>query len=214
MPRFFQDANGNSRLDEKSHKWTPEYYKIAEGWPFLSSKLKDKKILDPFAGAGTFMYLLAARNIPKHVAMTDKCFPGGSPIDDDGNFYAPQLNRDMASILFDDLPSWYKPDFSNVQVMDASDSRHIDVKDKSLDYIVADPPYGKNCEGGIGLLLGNLAEFNRVAKEGSILLVPLDWKKQIRDAGYELEELTGDVSRGTSGFPVCYVHVKPHGDRG
>ncbi|HEY1085167.1 MAG TPA: hypothetical protein VGE34_00390 [Candidatus Saccharimonadales bacterium] len=214
MPRFFDGADGGLVLDTVSHKWTPEYYKVAEAWPFLSKRLKGKAIHDPFAGAGTLMNLLAARNIPKKISMSDLSFPGGMPLGDRSKgeefFYNIKANRDMASTLFDDLPSWYKPDFSSIDEdkIFTSDAGKLQLEDNSVDYIVADPPYGKNFkDGGIGLLLGCLDEFLRVSRDGCILMVPEDWIGHLKDYGCEMTKLTEDVSRGSSSIPVCYVEI-------
>src|SRR5689334_13111048 len=40
-PRFFTNPDGETTIDTDSPKWTPEFYKIAEGWPILSTLLKD-----------------------------------------------------------------------------------------------------------------------------------------------------------------------------
>lgn len=75
--RFFIDHGGNLSVDNRSQRWTPEHYKIAEAWPIFSTLLKDKTILDPFAGAGTLVNLLASREIPKEVYMTDLSYEDG-----------------------------------------------------------------------------------------------------------------------------------------
>lgn len=206
-PRFFKDQEGNISLDDESQGWTPEYYKVAEAWPIFSTMLKDKSILDPFAGAGTLTNLLAAKNLPSKVLASDISYEGGSPLEQTEKFYAPDLNRKMWEILFDDLPSWYKPDHSKVQPAVAADARYLPFEDKSVDYVVADPPYGKNCPGGLDLLLEALPEMKRVAKEGSILLVPIDWLDELQARGQEVKQLTHDVSKGKSGLPSCYIHI-------
>lgn len=209
-PRFFEGPNGEIVLDDISHRWTPEYYKIAEGWPILSTKLKDKSILDPFAGPGTLTHLLVARGIPSEAHLSDISYKNGRGLTEEGHTYASHQNSQMTQILFDDLPSWYKPDFSPIKSRSTADSRNLSLSDKSIDYIVTDPPYGKNyTEGSLGLLIGSLSEFGRVAREGSILMIPQEWQRQIEDAGYQVIRLTGDVSRGHSKLPVCYVHILP-----
>jgi 16S rRNA G966 N2-methylase RsmD len=215
-PRFFKDQEGNIELDTISHGWTPEYYKIAEGWPMLSNRLKGKSILDPYAGPGTLTHLLVARGIPSEVLLSDISYEGGRPLNDKGHVYASKENSQMTQVLFDDLPSWYKPDFSPISQRLTADSRNMDhLKDNAVDYVVTDPPYGKNySEGSLGLLLGSIPEFDRVSREGSILMVPVEWTRQIRDAGFNITLLTGDVSRGHSKLPVCYIHVHPLTGRG
>lgn len=206
-PRFFRDENGVVSIDNESQGWTPEYYKIAEAWPIFSSMLKDKIVLDPFAGAGTLTNLLATRNLPAKILTSDLSYDGGHPLESSGKFYAPDLNRKMWEILFDDLPSWYKPDHSRVGPAVAADVRSLPFEDKSIDYIVADPPYGKNCPGGLDLLQDALSEMKRVTREGNILLIPTEWLEALQASGHELEQLTRDVSRGKSGLPTCYVYI-------
>jgi cytidylate kinase len=208
-PRFFSNADGETSIDSDSPKWTPEFYKIAEGWPILSTMLKDKEILDPFAGAGTLMNLLVARNVPKSAVLSDIAFIGGVPLDAEGHTYLPGLNTQISQLLFDNLPSWYKPDFTPIKGHVTASANKLPIKDNAVDYIVADPPYGKNCaSGGIGLLIGSIREFNRVAREGSILMVPIEWMKEIEAAGYSVIQLTKDVSRGHSKLPVCYILIE------
>jgi 16S rRNA G966 N2-methylase RsmD len=208
-PRFLSAAEtGEITYDTVSHKWSPEYYKIAEGWPTLSTMLKDKVVLDPFAGAGTLMNLLVARDIPKSAIMSDISYPGGETIDGNGH-YSPELNAQAALLLFDELPSSYKPDFDPIVGYITADARNMPYADNCVDYVFADPPYGKNKSGaGLGVLFGSIAEFNRVAREGSILMVPITWVEEIKGAGHSVKQLTRDVSGGKSGLPVCYVLVE------
>lgn len=206
-PRFFTDEDGKISMDKDSFGWTPEYYKIAEAWPIFSEVLKGKSVLDPFAGAGTLTNLLAARNIPSKIFSSDISYEGGRPLEGSGKLYAPDLNRRMWEALFDELPSWYKPDHSTIEASRTSDARQLPFQDKSIDYIVTDPPYGKNCPGGLDLLHSSLREMKRVTKEGSILLVPEEWVDKLKEAGHSITQLTRDVSRGTSSLPTCYIYV-------
>lgn len=206
-PRFFVDEDGDISIDKDSFGWTPEYYKIAEAWPIFSETLKDKTVLDPFAGAGTLTNLLAARNIPSKIFTSDISYEGGRPLENSGKLYAPDLNRKMWEALFDELPSWYKPNHSTIEAPRTSDVRQLPFQDKSIDYIVTDPPYGKNCPGGLDLLHESLREMKRVSKEGIIMLVPEEWVNELQTAGHTVTRLTRDVSRGTSSLPTCYIRV-------
>lgn len=208
-PRFFSDTSGTPVLDTESQRWTPEFYKIAEAWPVLSTVLKDKDILDPFAGPGTLMNLLAARDIPSSIRMSDIAYEGGRPINNQGHTYLPELNRQMFELLFDDLPSWYKPNFGTILEYKTASAQQLPFEDDSVDYIVADPPYGKNHDsGGVGLLVGSMREFGRVARMGSLLMLPMPFIREVEQAGHEVTRLTGDLSRGQSGYPVAYVSVE------
>ncbi|HEU5187483.1 MAG TPA: hypothetical protein VFT87_03190 [Candidatus Saccharimonadales bacterium] len=208
IPRFFEDQDGNTVLDTESGAWTPNFYKIAEAWPALSTILKDKAILDPFGGAGTLVNLLVARDIPSLAIMSDLAYKGGVPINDAGNTYLPGLNGQAARLVFDSLPSWYRPDFSPIKGYVTADARNLPFVDNAVDYIVGDPPYGRrHPTGGIDLLMSVLDECGRVSREGSIFLVPFEWPEQIERAGYKVERLTNEVSRGLSKHPVCYIKV-------
>ena len=211
-PRFFADQNGNMILDRESEAWTPHFYKIAEAWPVLSTILKDKHILDPFAGAGTLANLLMARDIPASVVMSDLAYQGGSPVTDQGYTYLPDMNSQSSRLVFDSLPSWYRPDFSPMKGYMTADARHLPFEDDSFDYVVGDPPYGRrHPTGGLELMADMLKECTRVAREGSIFLVPHHWPDQITRMGYTVERLTNEVSRGQSKHPVCYIRVtKPN----
>lgn len=206
-PRFFIDQSGSVSIDNDSFGWTPEYYKVAEAWPIFSDMLQNKSVLDPFAGAGTLTNLLAARNLPSKIYTSDIAYEGGQPLEGTDKLYAPNLNRKMWEALFDDLPSWYKPDHSTVEAPRTSDVRELPFEDKSVDYIVTDPPYGKNCPGGLDLLHSALREMKRVTKEGSILLIPEEWVEPLQREGHAITQLTRDVSRGTSSLPTCYIYV-------
>jgi hypothetical protein len=212
IPRFFADQAGNMTLDTESEAWTPNYYKIAEAWPVLSTLLKDKAILDPFAGAGTLISLLIARDIPSSAVMSDIAYAGGKPINGAGNTYLPDLNGQAARLVFDSLPSWYRPDFEPLKGYITADARQLPFADNAVDYIVGDPPYGRrHPTGGLELLLSMLDEFGRVSREGSVFLVPYEWPDQISEAGYKVDRLTNEVSRGLSKHPVCYVKVTSPG---
>lgn len=206
-PRFFVDADGNLSVDSKSQRWTPEHYKIAEAWPIFTTMLKGKTILDPFAGAGTLANLLASRQIPSRIYTTDLSYEGGLELDGLGKFYQPELNRKMWELLFDDLPSWYRPIHSLIDTPMPSDVRSLPFDDKSIDYIVTDPPYGRNCKGGCELLVESLGEMKRVAKEGCILLIPTDWVEQLEKKEPNIERLTHDVSRGSSSLATSYIFI-------
>jgi len=207
-PRFFRNPEGKVLIDDKSQTWTPEFYKIAEAWPIMTRMLKDKVILDPFAGAGTLANLLASRGIPSKIYVSDIAYEGGVPLDDEKSVYATDLNRQMYEVLFDDLPSWYKPNHSAIQEPITADVRNIPLFDKSVDYVVTDPPYDKNHKGGgVELLMSALGEMTRVAKRGCILLVPEHWLPILEKEGYNIRQMTKDVSNGISGFPTCYIFI-------
>ncbi len=215
VPRFFENAAGDISLDEVSHAWTPEYYKVAEAWPVLKTILKGKRILDPFGGAGTLVNLLAARDIVQSARLSDISYRGGVPVDHHGHTYSTQLNAEMSRVLFDELPSWYKPNLDIIEDRVSANARQLPFTDRSFDYIVTDPPYGKNHDsGGIGLTIGCLPEFERVTRKGTIMMMPMrsatnktDWASEIKSAGYPVQILTSDVSRGRSGWPVCYARI-------
>lgn len=215
VPRFFEDAKGEISLDDISHAWTPEYYKVAEAWPVLKTMLKGKSILDPFGGAGTLVNLLAARGVIKSAVLSDISYLGGKPIDEHGHTYATEMNAQMSHVLFDNLPSWYKPNLDVIQDRVPADATKLPFDDNYFDFIVTDPPYGKNHDsGGIGLTIGCLPEFERVTKLGTIMLLPIrsannktDWPTEIERAGYPVKLMTRDVSRGRSGYPVSYAKI-------
>lgn len=216
IPRFYtstmvaeSSAEEEILLDADSYKWSPDFYKIAEGWPALSSLLKDKTVLDPFAGAGMLINLLAARNIPKEIIASDISYAGGSGVNGTECIYLPQLNMQASKMLFDALPSWYRPEMDSIKGYVTADARRLPFKEDGVDYVLADPPYGKNLSsGGVGLLIGSLHEFRRVAKEGVILLLPVGWINEIEQSGIEIQLLTDDVSDGNSGYPVCYALIR------
>lgn len=217
IPRFYMAGKGQGEatdgviFDNESHYWSPEFYKVAEGWPILSKLLEGKVVLDPFAGAGTLINLLVARGIPRSVVCSDIAYPGGQTVNNSTSWYHPHLNVEAARLLFDDLPSWYKPDMKKISGHVTSDARKLPMADSSVDYVFADPPYGKNLQseaGGIGLLFGVLPELRRVSKEGAILMVPCGWLDELRGADIPFEQLTKDVSSGNSGYPVCYILIK------
>lgn len=209
MPRFFRDPQGNPVSDKISHQWTPEYYKLANMWPTLKVFLKDKTVLDPFAGAGTFMSLLAARGVPKRVTYADISYPGGQKLNGSDFVYDPAMNVAMLAMLFDELPSWYKPHCAQVIAGNVTaNAIQLPFADNSFDLIAGDPPYGKNLkDGDYELFLKMLPELNRVAREGGIFMVPDMWTPRIANSGYWYEQLTSDLSQGRSNFPVSAVYI-------
>jgi cytidylate kinase len=207
IPRFKtvdKDGVEALELDTTSPAWSPEFYKIAEGWPTIKGYLKGKTALDPYAGSGEMMNLLVARGVVSGAIFSDILY---SP-DERGVCYEPRLNTEAGRLLFDGLPSWYKPDLSPILGYIAADSRRLPLRDNSVEYVFGDPPYGKNHMGpGIGTMLGSIDELCRVASEGVIMLVPVSWLEDIRAAGITAEQLTKDLSRGQSNYPVCYIHI-------
>lgn len=208
-PRFYQDADGVISLDVTSSRWSPEFYKIANAWPVLSNLLKGKEILDPFAGPGTLTNMLAGRNIPKKIHVSDIAYQNGEPLDDEGHLYVPEMNRMMWTSFFDRLPSWYRPNTTPVEEPKTADARRLPFDDKSIDYIVTDPPYDKNhAGGGVSLLLEVLPEFARVSKLGSVMLLPVGWVQELKKrVPYGITQITGDLSAGRSNYPTCYVLI-------
>jgi len=115
----------------------------------------------------------------------------------------------VSRLLFDDLPSWYKPDLNVADGYVTSDARALPFADDSVDYIFTDPPYGKNLNhAGIGTFYGSISEMNRVSRIGSMVLIPVSWLSELDEAGIVYTQLTKDVSKGTSNFPVCYVMLE------
>lgn len=221
-PRFFrrelatQDNNAifprqssEHIVDQMSQAWTPEYYKIANVWPTLKVLLKDKRVLDPFAGAGTLMTTLAARGIPTSIVYGDWCYPGGHMLQNTEYKYDPRMNIAMTSALFDELPSWYKP-LCDKTIMGyvASDARELPYPDNTFDYIAGDPPYGKNLkEGDLELFLTMLPELNRVSKFGGIYLFPKNWLPNLDEKGVVYETLYDDLSNRQSNLPVSVILI-------
>ena len=212
IPRFYVANDRQIAIDEDSKKWTPEYYKIMKAWPVLKTKLKDQDILDPFAGAGTFVNVLSARGIPKSVVLGDLSYTKGVPLDDSGNVYHPFYNAQMVQSMFDGLPSWYKPRCLDLwRGCITLDATKLPFSDSSFDWVTGDPPYGINFkDGGIELFIDALPEILRISKKGGIFLVTIKWIDQLEQCGLEkqIKVLTEDLSEGDSHLPTCFIEIK------
>lgn len=209
VPRFFVDTETDGiAFDTISQHWSPQYYKLAEAWPILSTALKDKSVLDPFAGAGTMMNLLIARGIPSQALYSDIAYPGGATLQDTSYNYLPTYNVVASQLLFDNLPSWYRPDFSPVLGHVTADAKALPLKDEAVDIVFSDPPYGKNLnDGSLEFMIECLPELMRVSKEGAILMIPMKWLNGLQESQVPFRQLTQDVSHGVSHFPVCYIKI-------
>jgi cytidylate kinase len=207
LPRFVMEENGKIKIDTISRYWTPEYYKIAEAWPTLTSMLKDKTVLDPFAGPGTLLNLLSYRNIPKSICYGDISYIGGKPINGSELRYVPELNTQMVNVVFDALPSYYKHHSKALGYV-TSDAKKLPFDSKSFDYILGDPPYGKNLQdGGVIFFVSALDELQRVTKYGGIYLVPCSWLPVLSELSVTYTVLTNDLSSGDSNNPVQYIVI-------
>ncbi|MDR2063326.1 MAG: hypothetical protein LBQ02_00835 [Candidatus Nomurabacteria bacterium] len=204
-PRFFVHDN-DAMIDTESPEFSPEYYKLAAIWPIVESALKDKIVLDPFAGSGILTNALAAKNITKKIYISDiDCGNADSP----KRASAPELNRKAWELAFDGLPSFYRPDLSSIENISGVVAHNIPLPDKSIDYVVTDPPYGATSENdNLDLVVSNLDEMLRVSKEGVIMLIPEQYESKIQQNDRDVIKLTKDVSGGRSEIPTVYVHIK------
>jgi len=94
LPRYFYEigTEKNIVVDTVSQKWTPEFYKVINGWDSIVSHLKDTTVLDPFAGSGTYLNLLTAKGVVSHAYMSDLSYPGGKALNGYDVTYAPEIN--------------------------------------------------------------------------------------------------------------------------
>lgn len=210
VPRFYHPtSDGQILVDQESYQWSPEFYKIAMAMPTLKALLKGKSILDPFAGAGSLMFYLAAKEIPSEVVCSDLCFPGGEGIDDSGHNYSPVFNQQSIIALFTTLPSWCRPNFERMKGFVTANGTQLPLRDSSFDFVVGDPPYGLNCTRGSAQVLAlALPELLRVAKEGVLTMVPEAWVSDLQRSPYKVTKLTEDLSGGSSNLPTCYLLIQ------
>lgn len=210
VPRFYRRGEDDTiAIDGSSVKWTPEFYKIAMAMPALKTILAGKTILDPFGGAGSLMFYLAAKEIPETVICSDICYKGGASLDDERTSYDPDLNQQSITALFASLPSWCRPHFDRIKGFVTADAMRLPMTDNAVDMIVGDPPYGVNCaQGSEHTLVLALPELLRVSREGILSMVPSAWVPALERSNYTVQRLTDDLSLGTSNLPTCYVHIR------
>lgn len=215
VPRFYEEGEGGGlKLDTSSTKWTPEFYKVAMAMPTLNTLLQDKKILDPFGGAGSLMFYLAAKEIPESIVCSDICYPGGVYVGEEEAWYSPISNQQSIMSLFSSLPSWARPDFSRIKGFVTSDVMRLPLPDDAVDVVVGDPPYGINCaQGNAQVLALALPELMRVSKEGMLTMLPEAWVPTLQKSSYQVEKITADLSQGASNLPTCYVFIRPGASR-
>lgn len=208
VPRFYRRGEDEIVVDSTSVKWTPEFYKIAMAMPTLKTLIAGKTVLDPFGGAGSLMFYLAAREVPKAVFCSDICYRGGLSLDDDDTTYEPDLNQQSITTLFASLPSWCRPRFDRMKGFVTADAMRLPLRDRAVDIIVGDPPYGVNCtQGSAHTLTLALPELLRVSREGVLTMIPLSWVPTLERSPYTVKKLTNDLSLGSSNLPTCYVHI-------
>lgn len=216
IPRFFvrqaeQDGEQlmERQIDLCSQKWTPEYYKLAISWPTLKTILQDQELLDPFAGSGVLAHVLSAHGIPKSLVCADLSYPGGLTLNDTDYYYDPQLNTHMMRIMFDDLPSWYKPEgIRNKSMFVTHDANQLPFPNRAFDMIVTDPPYGFNLnDGGIEFFVTVLPELLRVVRKGCLLIVPQAWLNELDKRGVNFDLLVNDLSNGSSHHPTVLIYI-------
>jgi 16S rRNA G966 N2-methylase RsmD len=201
-PRFNKTPEGEIVIDYDTTKYSPEYYKISELYQAFRHKFTNKTILDPFGGSGMMLNVFAARGIASEITLTDIQYD-----ESNGNVYVPNMNLQSWQLAFDNLPSWYHPKIYPVKTY-AMDARELKFPDKSFDFVVTDPPYGKNClNGNLQIVKESIPELLRVAKEGVFMLVPEEWNDQLDDIGYSSKKITKDTSSGMSGLPTCWVQI-------
>lgn len=214
VPRFYEsEVEGELKVevDGTSQRWTPEFYKIAMAMPTLRAMIQDKTILDPYGGAGSLMFYLAAKQIPKNVICSDICYPGGKSLTDGGarTTYSPTPNQQSIMALFSSLPSWCRPDFGRIKGFVTADAMMLPFNDNSVDLVVGDPPYGINCaQGSEQVLALSLPELLRVSRDGVLSMVPDTWVDTLEKSPYKVTRLTGDLSMGSSNLPTCYILIQ------
>ena len=212
IPRFFtkhqqRDGDHEITIDECSRKWTPEYYKLANIWPTLKSMVKGKTIIDPFAGSGVLINVIQSLELPESVTLADLSYPGGHTLNHTGHFYNPKLNSDMIKVMFDELPSWYKPNFvDRNSLFTTHDAQKMPFENRQFDLVVSDPPYGDNLkDGGIEFFIETLPEILRVTKEGAILIIPKKWIPILLEQKMRFDLLVEDMSGGNSKKPTVMI---------
>jgi hypothetical protein len=207
MSRFSINADGTTGVDRTSHAWTPPHYKLSAAEPILKSLMKDKNILDPFAGASVMLSYLAASGIIDKATGSDIAYRGGRSIDGDST-YDPWLNNEMLRFPFDNLSSRHKPSTRKIEDFVTADATALPFDDNQFDYIVTDPPYGISFNEDINTFLESMPELLRVAKLGVIGLVPVSWSEKFDTSLYEVKTLTGELCKGNPTIQTQYVLVK------
>lgn len=209
-PHFLKDSQGNEIPDNRTHLWTPGFYRIEPALPTIAPLIADQDILDPFAGSGSFMHAFSALGIPRTVTCGDICYIGGRPILPETDwFYNPIHNCEQFEAVYNSLPDTYRPHLSQtITGYVTHDAASMGFQDKAFDWIVSDPPYGISHQpGGVDYFASMVPEMMRVVRQGGIFIVPLDWNKQLEKQGIVVVELTGEVVPGNMQYPSGYIKI-------
>lgn len=209
-PRFLVCENGAFMSDLISTSWTLEYYRIEPILHKLRRIIKGKNILDPMAGSGSDMNLVAAFCQPKSIICADICYRGGRMVPNTDMYYAPERNREMIEGLYNELPDIYKPHlYQIIKRYEYQDARKLTYKNKEFAWVVTHPPFGINYKpGGALYLISMLPELKRVATQGIIFSALTTWKKEFELKNILVHDLTGDVTMGKSKYPSCFMLIK------
>lgn len=209
-PRYFQDINGRQVVDKLSYAWCMDYYGIDPVLKKLAQLIRNQNILDPFAGSGTDMHLVAAFCQPHSITCSDFSYAGGQYVPGTRAFYFPEKNRDEIDKIYRGLPLWYQPRLSLIMKQyKYSDAKELPYKNKAFDWVVSYPPFGiKYRLGGVDYLLKYLPELLRVSSRGVFFPALLTWKNSIKQKYPYCRDLTGDTTKGKSKYPLCFILIR------
>ena len=208
-PRYLQN-NNKVIADHISQSWTLEYYRIDPVLSKLNKLIKNQTILDPFAGSGNDMNLIASFCKPKNIICSDISYMGGKYIPETKYFYYPKLNRNEIDKIYNNLPDYYRPHLARIiKKYKVADAINLPYKNEHFDWIVTHPPFGINYKpGGVEYLLTFLPELLRVSSKGIIFSAIVNWIKIIKKHYKNVIDLTGDVTKGNSKYPSCFLMIK------
>jgi hypothetical protein len=211
-PRFFIDVNEKMVCDIVSAAWTSDYFRIEPVLCHLNKYIQGKIILDPMAGSGNDMNLVAAFCRPRSIICTDMCYKNGQKVPGTEMHYQPLRNRQEIEKLFTGLPDYYQPHLSKIiQKYEYQNVKKLSFVDKEFDWVITDPPFGINFKpGGFNYFVTLLPELLRVVSCGIIFSSMLDWEKQLERKGFKITNLTGDATKGKSKYPSCYLMIKKY----
>ncbi len=208
--RYLKTPAGDNKSDFVSQAWTLEYFRIEPVLPKLTQLIRGRTILDPFAGSGNDMLLVAAACSPKNIVCSDLCYAGGMYVPGTEMYYDPKRNREEIEKIYENLPDWCNPHLSRIMTKYTyANAKNLPFPQNTFDWIVTHPPFGINLQpGGADYFLSLLPQLMQVVAQGIVFSSPTDWKKEFKKRNISVLDLTGDVTKSKSKYPSCFLLIK------
>lgn len=200
LPRWLEQ-NGVKVPDDRSIKYSPSFFKLAESWDVLNNLLGDQSILDPFAGSGSLAQFIDMTIATSQITCSDIHY--GSSI---SYSYLPEDNYREYVKLFSKLPTKYQLSASKINGYFFQDATDLSFPSNSFDYVITDPPYGVELEEGFETFNNSLDELIRVTTKGVLAIVPNTWLgEKVLNEKSSIEVLLPSLGKDDAIIPTSLV---------